>query len=111
MNVKKVAIAAALLWTGMAQATCYSLYWADGVLASESSTPPVDLSLPLKEALDAQFGPGMTMVVSRADVYCGKQEVVAKPRSLADAVRAANEQAALMKTTQVAATAAKTQAR
>ena len=111
MTIKKIAIAAALLWGGLAQATCYSLYWADGVLASESSTPPVDLSLPLKEALDQQFGPGMTMVVSHQDVFCGKQEVAVTRRSLADAVRAANETAALLKTTQVAATATKTLAR
>ncbi|HEX2545997.1 MAG TPA: hypothetical protein VHL79_14035 [Ramlibacter sp.] len=100
MNFKTWAAAAALLATGTAQATCYSLYWADGVLVTETSTAPVDLSLPLNEALHEKFGPGVTMVVSDQGVYCGRQDGPVTHRSLADAVRADVERAALLKTVQ-----------
>jgi hypothetical protein len=111
MRFNKIAIAAAMLWAGLAQATCYSTYWSDGVLATQTSTPPVDLSLPLAEGLADRFGPGVTMVISDQHVFCGKQEQAAPTRSLADAVREANEAAALVKTTEVASTSLKTKLR
>jgi hypothetical protein len=112
MNMKKWAVAAAMLSTGVAQATCYSLYWSDGKLLTETSIAPVDLSLPLGEALNERFGPDVTMVVSDQGVFCGKQEVVPVGHlSLADAVRAAGEQAAVVKKAQVATAGATTQLR
>jgi hypothetical protein len=94
MNIRNWALAAALLSSGMAQATCYSVYWSDGALAIETSIPPVNLSMPLGEALADTFGPGMTMVVSDQAVYCGKQQEVAVGRpSLAEALRQETQQA------------------
>lgn len=101
MSIRKWALAAALLSSGMAQATCYSVYWSDGVLAVETSMAPVDLSKPLGEALADRFGPGMTMVVSDQAVYCGKQEQVPVGRgSLAEALRRESQQAGLAKKAQ-----------
>jgi hypothetical protein len=112
MNMKKWAMAAVMLSTGVAQATCYSLYWSDGKLLTETSIAPVDLSLPLGEGLNERFGPDVTMVVSDHAVFCGKQEAVpVGHRSLADAVRAAGELATLMKKGQVATASAATQVR
>lgn len=94
MNRKSWLLAAALLATGTAQATCYTVYKADGTLLHESSTTPVNLALPIGDTVPMKFGPGATMTVSDHDVYCkDRQEVQAAPQSLAEAVRAAGEKA------------------
>jgi hypothetical protein len=61
---------AALLFAGMAQATCYSVYKADGTLLHESSTTPVDLALPIGDTVPMKFGPGAAMTVSDHSVFC-----------------------------------------
>lgn len=98
MNRKTLAIAAALLSTGMAHAACYSVYKADGTLLHESSTTPVNLALPIGDTVPEKFGPGATMTMSEHGFFCRdlKGEAQAGEKSLADAVRAAGEKAALM---------------
>lgn len=88
MNPKAWLVAAACLATGMAQATCYSIYKADGSLLQQSSTTPVNLSQQIGDTVPEKFGPGATMTVSADNVYCrNAQERQAAPKSLADAVR------------------------
>lgn len=70
MNIHRCAIAAALLCAGAAQATCYSVYKADGNLIQEGSTPPVNLSLPLGDTVPEKFGAGALLLVSDHSVYC-----------------------------------------
>ena len=97
MNTNPWLLAAALLAAGTAQATCYSVYKADGTLLHESSTTPVNLSLPLGDTVPEKYGPGATMTVSDANVYCrDKREVQAAPKSLAEAVRADTHKAELL---------------
>lgn len=88
MNPKAWLLVAATLATGMAQATCYSVYKADGSLLQQSSTVPVDLSLQIGDTVREKFGPGATMVVSAHDVYCrdAKERQQQPARSLADAL-------------------------
>lgn len=94
MNTKPWLLAAALLASGVAQATCYSVYKADGTLLHESSSTPVNLSLPIGDTVPEKFGAGASMTVSDDSVYCkDKREAVAAPKSLADEVRAAAEKA------------------
>jgi hypothetical protein len=89
MNPKAWLLVAATLATGMAQATCYSIYKADGSLLKQSSTSPVDLSEQIGDTVPEKFGRGATMTVSDQDVYCSDvRERKAGPQSLADAVRA-----------------------
>lgn len=88
MNPKACLLLAASLVTGMAHATCYSIYKADGSLLQQSSTTPVNLALQIGDTVREKFGPGTTMIVSADDVYCrGASERQAAPKSLADAVR------------------------
>jgi hypothetical protein len=94
MNSKAWVIAAALLSAGMAQATCYSVYKADGTLIQESSTTPVNLALQIGDTVPEKFGPGATMTVSDHGVYCKDQrDTLAVRKSLAEAVRAETEKA------------------
>ena len=94
MNAKAWALAAALLSTGVAHATCYSVYKADGTLLHESSATPVNLALPIGDSVPEKFGPGATMTMSDHGVYCkDKREARAAPKSLAEAVRAEAEKA------------------
>jgi len=65
-----LAAVAALFSAGMAQATCYSIYRADGTLLREGSTTPVNLSLPIGDTVPAQFGSGASMTVSDHSVFC-----------------------------------------
>lgn len=65
-----LAALAALLSAGMAQATCYSVYKADGSLLQEGPTTPVNLALPIGDTVPAKFGPGTTMTVSDHAVFC-----------------------------------------
>ena len=88
MNPKACLLITASLVTGMAQATCYSIYKADGRLLQQSSTTPVNLELQIGDTVRQKFGPGSTMIVSADDVHCrNARERQAAPKSLADAVR------------------------
>lgn len=88
MNRKAWLIAIASLATGVAQATCYSVYKADGTLLQQSSTSPVNLSQQIGDTVPEKFGPGATMTVSDYSVYCmNASERQQAPKSLADAVR------------------------
>lgn len=94
MNRKAWVIAAALLAAGTAQATCYSVYKADGLLIQESSTTPVNLALAIGDTVPEKFGPGATMTMSDHGVYCkDRRETQAAKKSLAEAVRAEGETA------------------
>lgn len=79
---------AALLFAGMAQATCYSVYKADGTLLHEGSSTPVDLALPIGDSVPAKFGTGATMTVSDHGVFCSSRgrEVAADKAPPKDAV-------------------------
>jgi hypothetical protein len=70
MNRKAWLVAAAFLMTGAAQATCYSIYKADGKLLQQSSTSPVDLSQQIGDTVPEKFGRGATMTVSDQGIYC-----------------------------------------
>jgi hypothetical protein len=71
MNSKKTwVVAIALLASGVAQATCYSVYKADGTLIQEGSTTPVNLSMPIGDTVPEKFGPGTLMMVSDNDFFC-----------------------------------------
>ena len=88
MNPKAILMAAALLATGAAQATCYSIYKADGSLLQQSSTSPVNLAVQIGDSVPEKFGAGATMVVSDQGVYCrdAKERQEQGARSLADAL-------------------------
>ncbi|HEX7891978.1 MAG TPA: hypothetical protein VF522_21700 [Ramlibacter sp.] len=62
--------ASALLSAGVAQATCYSVYKADGTLLHEGSSTPVNLALPIGDTVPDKFGTGATMTVSDHSVFC-----------------------------------------
>jgi hypothetical protein len=70
MNSKAWAVAAALAATGAAQATCYSVHRADGTLVLETSTTPVNLTLPLGDTVPEKFGQGAFMTMSDLGVFC-----------------------------------------
>jgi hypothetical protein len=94
MNRKAWLLAAASLVAGMAQATCYTVYKSDGALLLESSTTPVNLSLPIGDTVPEKFGPGATMTVSDHSIFCRDQrDLPAMKKSLAEAVRAEGEKA------------------
>ena len=88
MTPKAWLMALACLASGMAQATCYSVYKADGSLLQQSSTSPVNLSAQIGDTVPEKFGRGATMTVSDYSVYCmNASERQQAPKSLADAVR------------------------
>ena len=99
MNFKPLAIATALLSAGLAQATCYSVYKADGTIIQETSITPVDLTLPIGDTVVAKFGPGTSMTISESGFYCKDRgvPVVGAPRSLAEIVQAEEEKAMVIK--------------
>lgn len=70
MSKKACIAAAALLWAGLAQATCYSVYKSDGTLLYETSKAPVNLALPIGDSVPAKYGTGATMTVSDHGVFC-----------------------------------------
>ena len=70
MNAKAWLATAALLSTGIAQATCYTVYKADGTLIQEGSVAPVNLALQIGDSVPEKFGPGATMTVSDLGLYC-----------------------------------------
>jgi len=98
MNRKATLLLTASLMTGMAHATCYSVYKADGSLLQQSSTTPVNLALQIGDTVPEKFGRGATMTVSADDVYCrNARERQAGPKSLADAVRQEQDKSELMR--------------
>jgi hypothetical protein len=70
MNSKAWMVAAAMLAAGSAQATCFKVYAGDGKLILESSTTPVNLSLPLGDTVPQKFGNGAFMTISDLAVFC-----------------------------------------
>ena len=70
MDSKGWMVAAALLAAGTAQATCYSVRKLDGTLVLETSSTPVNLTLPLGDAVPQKFGQGTFMVMSDPGVFC-----------------------------------------
>jgi hypothetical protein len=87
MNPKAWLLVTAALLTCTAQATCYSVYKADGKLLQQSSTSPVNLSEQIGDTVPEKFGRGATMTVSDYNVYClSARERQQAPKSLADAV-------------------------
>lgn len=108
MNIKTWAITAALLTAGTAQATCFSVYRADGTVIHESSTTPVDLSQQIGDTIAIKFGPGASMTMSEHGVYCkDRAGAVGTGNSLAEAVRAEEQKAMLVKAPQVQVEAVK----
>lgn len=87
MNRNAWLMALACLASGLAQATCYSVYKADGTLLQQSSTSPVNLSGQIGDTVPEKFGRGATMTMSDSSVYClSASERQRAPKSLADAV-------------------------
>lgn len=102
MNSRTCLIAAALLLVGTAQATCYSVYKADGSLLQESSTSPVNLALPIGDTVTEKFGSGASMSMSETDFFCkdrranaqDAQAVQTARKPLAEALTAGEEKTA-----------------
>ena len=88
MNSKAWMVAAALLSAGVAQATCYSVYRADGTLIQEGPSTPVNLALPLGDSVPEKFGDGASMTMTGMDVYCKARKGPAAVRKAAAAKRA-----------------------
>jgi hypothetical protein len=108
MNFKPLAIAAALLSAGVAQATCFSVYKADGTILLETSTTPVDLTQPIGDTIPMKFGPGASMTISAHSLYCGTRPgEVGTRNSLAEAVRAEEKKSMLVKAEAVKSVAMK----
>ena len=61
----------ALLAAAGAQASCYTVLDGKGQIISQTSTPPVDMSLQLHQTVPERFGPGADMVFGVADENCG----------------------------------------
>ncbi len=61
----------ALLAAAGAQASCYTVLDGKGQIVSQTSTPPVDMSLQLHQTVPERFGPGADMVFGVADENCG----------------------------------------
>jgi hypothetical protein len=102
MNSRTCLIAAALLLAGTAQATCYSVYKADGSLLQESSTSPVNLALPIGDTVTEKFGSGASMSMSETGFFCkdrranaqDAQAVQTAQKSLTQALKAGEEKTA-----------------
>lgn len=99
MNIKPWAIGAALLSASLAQATCYSVYKADGTVIQETSNSPVDLTLPIGDTVPVKFGTGASMTISESGFYCKDRGVPIEgaPRSLAQMVQAEEEKRMVLK--------------
>ena len=76
MNSKGWMAAATLLAAGTAQATCYSVHKADSSLILETSSAPVNLTLPVGDTVPEKFGQGAFMVMSDSRVFCKERRVV-----------------------------------
>jgi hypothetical protein len=93
MDNKGWIVAMALLVAGTAQATCYSVHKADGSLVLETSSAPVNLTLPFGDTVPEKFGQGAFMVMSDSRVFCKERRVVQESQEV--------EAAAPMKTAAV----------
>ena len=62
LNLLVLTIACAV--SASASAACFTVLGKDGKTIHQSSTTPVDLSMPLHETVPARFGPGTSMVFS-----------------------------------------------
>ena len=60
-----------LLAAANAQASCYTVLDSKGQIISQTSTPPVDMSLQLHQTVPQRFGAGADMVFGVADENCG----------------------------------------
>jgi hypothetical protein len=93
MNSKAWAVAAALVATGAAQATCYSVHRADGTLILETPTTPVNLALPLGDTVPEKFGPGAFMTMSDLGVFCKHRRVAPAAQSVVAAAAPVSKRA------------------
>ena len=82
MNSKAWMVAAALLSAGVAQATCFSVYRADGTLIQEGPTTPVNLALPLGDSVPEKFGEGASLTMSGLDYHCKQRKGTAALRKV-----------------------------
>jgi hypothetical protein len=82
MNSKAWMVAAALLSAGVAQATCFSVYRADGTLIQEGPTTPVNLALQLGDSVPEKFGEGASLTMSAADYTCKQRKGPAAVRKV-----------------------------
>lgn len=69
--VSLVVLVPGLLLATAAQAACYTVIDARGVVVSQTSTPPVDMSQPLHDTVPARYGQGAQLVFGIADTPCG----------------------------------------
>lgn len=63
----KIAIVGALALAAANAMACYTVYDAQKRVVWQGSDPPVDMSLPLHEAVSRRFGAGSTMVFNQND--------------------------------------------
>ena len=82
MNSKAWMVAAALLSAGVAQATCFSVYRADGSLIQEGPITPVNLALPLGDSVPEKFGEGASLTMSGLDYHCKQRKGPAAARKV-----------------------------
>lgn len=61
----KIALVAALALAGANAMACYTVYDANKRVVWQGNDPPVDMSLPLHEAVTHRFGAGSTMVFNQ----------------------------------------------
>jgi hypothetical protein len=106
MNTKACLLAAASFFAVTAQATCFGVYRADGTLLQETANTPVDLTQPLGDTVPVKFGPGASMIISDGFLCRDRVETPRIPNSLAEAVRAEQEKATLLKVVAAAPVAA-----
>jgi hypothetical protein len=95
MNSKAWAVAAALTVTGAAQAACYSVHRADGSLILETSTTPVNLTLPLGDTVPEKFGPGTFMTISDLGVFCKERHAAPAAQKVVAAAAPAKKRGAM----------------
>jgi hypothetical protein len=81
MIKRPILIAAGLLLSQHALATCYAVYSGDR-LVYRSVASPVDLSRPLHETVPARFGRGATMMFTASSEGCTTVDVSAPPSPL-----------------------------
>lgn len=86
---RTVALTAVMAWAGTASAACFTVFDAADRVVYQSTTPPVDISLPISQALAAVY-PRRHHLVMADDSYCPgigeSAALVAAPSSGARAV-------------------------